>query len=146
MNIDKWVAVLITANTTLHPGVEKGTDAKSWQSNPCPMPSGIVAENMVTAHQSSPSVAPSETNASAVANARPACPKDSDRARFDDSTIIFWTAGGCFMGVSSNSSTVLFTSAFGLHQFTNPFVFQDKPNPEKRFSAPLGHVYQLGRR
>jgi hypothetical protein len=42
--------------------------------------------------------------------------------------------------------TVLFTSAFGLHQLTNPFVFQDKPNPEGRFSASLGHVYQLGRR
>ena len=42
--------------------------------------------------------------------------------------------------------TVLFTNAFGLHQLTNRFVFQYKPNPEGRFSASLGHVYPLGRR
>ncbi len=29
--------------------------------------------------------------------------------------------------------TVLFTKAFGLHQLTNPFVFQYKPNPEGRY-------------
>ena len=32
--------------------------------------------------------------------------------------------------------------AFGLHQLTNLLVFQYQPDPEERFSASLGHVYQ----
>ena len=91
----------MTANTTLQPGVENGTNAKSWQSSPCPRPKGIVAANIVTAHQSSPSVEPRETRASAVASARPACPNERDLARFDDSTCIFWTNSGEFMGIES---------------------------------------------
>jgi len=43
-------------------------------------------------------------------------------------------------------AAVLFTNAFDLHQLTNPIVFQNKPNPEGRFSAALGHVFPLGRR
>jgi hypothetical protein len=41
-----------------------------------------------------------------------------------------------------SESNSLFTNAFGLHHYTNGFVFQYKPNPESHFPGALGHGCQ----